>query len=85
MHEDWELLDPIPDVSAWAKKFNKYFFKNILSNVEVCWSKKMTSCAGITYLAKNGAIVIRLSEPLHRYLSRKEVIETLLVSTKYRK
>lgn len=79
VHCDWEWIDPTPDVSAWAKKFNKYFFENILSGVEVYWSKKMTSCAGITY-KKNDSIVIRLSEPVLKFVSRKDIIESLLVS-----
>lgn len=79
VHADWELIDPTPDISEWAKKFNRYFFDNVLSDVDVYWSKKMTSCAGITY-TRNGAITIRLSEPVLTYVPRKNVIETLLVS-----
>lgn len=43
----------------------------------------MYSCAGICYLKKNGygmAITIRLSEPLLKLRSRKNLVETLLVS-----
>lgn len=49
--------------------------------VELEWSKKMYQCAGICYLKKSAAFMactIRLSEPLLKLRSRKELVETLL-------
>lgn len=79
VHPDWEFLDPTPNLKEWANKFDVYFFDGLLANVKFFWSKKLTKCAGITY-EKTNEIVIRLSEPVLRYLPRKSVIETLLVS-----
>lgn len=80
VHPDLELIDPTPDVSLLAKKFNGYFFENRLNDVKVYWSKKMTSCSGITY-KRDDKITIRLSEPVLRMQKRKSVVETLLVRT----
>lgn len=80
VHPDLELIDPTPDVSLLAKKFNEYFFENRLNDVKVYWSKKMITCSGITYM-KDSGIVIRLSEPVLRTEKRKSVVETLLVRT----
>lgn len=49
--------------------------------VELEWSKKMYQCAGICYMKKSRscmACTIRLSEPLLKLRSRKELVETLL-------
>lgn len=79
VHPDWEMIDPTPDLLAWAKKFNGYFFENLLPNMKIVWNKKMTNCTGITEKIGN-VIVISLSEPVLRYQSRKSTIDTLLVS-----
>lgn len=39
---DWELLDPNPDILALFQEFDKTYFWNKLSMVEVKWSKRMT-------------------------------------------
>lgn len=48
--------------------------------VEVKWSQKMTTCAGICYYhGRNGLCSISLSAPLLSLRSRKDLVETLLV------
>ena len=46
--------------------------------VLVEWSTRMTLCAGVTYLHKKGDCTIRLSKPILKYRSTKELKETLL-------
>ncbi|XP_055680700.1 DNA-dependent metalloprotease dvc-1 [Lutzomyia longipalpis] len=78
---EWELLDPTPDVQALFRAFDERFFKKNLQCVQLEWSKKMYNCAGICYLRTNRlgkACTIRLSEPLLKLRSRKDLIETLL-------
>jgi predicted SprT family Zn-dependent metalloprotease len=75
------MIDPIPDIHALFVSFNGKFFKGSLACVELEWSKKMYQCAGICYSKRSrGAMscIIRLSEPLLKLRSRKELIETLL-------
>lgn len=81
VHDRWELIDPTPDPQILSQKFNNYFFDNKLSDVKVFWSKRMTSCAGITYM-RHDSIEIRLSEPILKFQARKAIIETLLVNSK---
>lgn len=76
-----ETLDPTPDVHALFHTFNFKFFKGSLTCVELEWSVKMYQCAGICYSRRNRigmACVIRLSEPLLKLRSRKDLVETLL-------
>lgn len=78
----WELIDPTPDVYSLFATFNSKFFQGKLACVELEWSKKMYRCAGICYYRKqfsNMSVTIRLSEPLLKLRSRKNLIETLLV------
>lgn len=61
--------------------FDGKFFASMLGCVELEWSARMYQCAGICYLRKNGlgmSITIRLSEPLLKLRSRKDLVETLL-------
>lgn len=63
------------------KTFNGKFFSGCLACVELEWSKKMYQCAGICYSRSNRmgmSITIRLSEPLLKLRSRKDLVETLL-------
>jgi predicted SprT family Zn-dependent metalloprotease len=76
-----ELTDPTPDIFSLFQTFNIKFFLGKLGCVELEWSKKMYQCAGICYLRKNSqhmACTIRLSEPLLKLRTRKELVETLL-------
>ncbi|XP_029425565.1 sprT-like domain-containing protein Spartan isoform X1 [Nannospalax galili] len=75
----WELVDPTPDLQALFLEFNDRFFWGQLEAVEVKWSMRMTSCAGIcTYEGRGGMCSIRLSEPLLKLRPRKDLVETLL-------
>lgn len=74
-----EYLDPTPNIHALFVKFDKRFFSNSLGMVEVKWSQKMTTCAGICYYhGKNGLCSISLSAPLLSLRPRKDLVETLL-------
>ena len=73
---EWDLIDPCPDIRAMFQEFDKKYFWNSLGSCIVEWSKRMTICAGIFYLREGG--IIRLSEPLLKFRSRKELVETLL-------
>lgn len=78
---EWELIDPIPDIHVLFQTFNNKFFQGCLACVELEWSKRMYQCAGICYSRGNRhymSCTIRLSEPLLKLRSRKELIETLL-------
>lgn len=74
-------MDPTPDIHSLFVVFNNKFFSGRLSCVELEWSVKMYQCAGICYSRRNQmgmACVIRLSEPLLKLRSRKDLVETLL-------
>ncbi|XP_029787167.1 sprT-like domain-containing protein Spartan [Suricata suricatta] len=75
----WELVDPTPDLQALFVQFNDRFFWGQLEAVEVKWSMRMTLCAGIcSYEGRGGMCSIRLSEPLLKLRTRKDLVETLL-------
>lgn len=81
-HPEWETIDPTPDIFSLFGAFDLKFFQGKLKCVELEWSKRMYQCAGICYQRRNGlgmAITIRLSEPLLKLRSRRDLIETLLV------
>lgn len=83
VHPMWESLDPTPNVQSLFGAFNSKFFQSRLHCVELEWSKRMYSCAGICYSRRNRMghqVTIRLSEPLLKLRSRKDLVETLLVS-----
>uniref|UniRef100_A0A1A9VRW7 Protein with SprT-like domain at the N terminus n=1 Tax=Glossina austeni TaxID=7395 RepID=A0A1A9VRW7_GLOAU len=81
VHPQWEILDPTPDIFALFGQFDDKFFQCRLKCVTLEWSKRMFSCAGICYSRKNALgmdVTIRLSEPLLKLRSRKDLIETML-------
>jgi len=57
--------------------YNRIFFEGKLNCVAVEWSLRMTLCAG-TFQVKDNLPLIRLSEPLLKYRSIKDVKETLI-------
>jgi hypothetical protein len=78
---DMEPFDPFPHIHALFQSFNEAYFWNKLLRVEVQWSQKMTLCAGLCYYETHTNFCsIRLSEPLLKFRSRKDLINTLLVS-----
>lgn len=85
VHPEWELVDPTPDIFAMFVRFDQKFFQKRLGAVVVEWSKRMYSCAGICYQRGNRfvkEVIIRLSEPLLKLRPRKDLVETLLVSSR---
>ncbi|XP_075218187.1 DNA-dependent metalloprotease SPRTN [Lycorma delicatula] len=76
---EWEVIDPTPDIRGLFMTFNKRFFWNALGSVEVRWSPRMYSCAGVcSYEGRSGLCSVRLSEPLLKLRPRKDLVETLL-------
>lgn len=83
VHPEWETLDPTPDIYSLFGAFDIKFFQGKLKCVELEWSKRMYTCAGICYQRRNRlgmSVIIRLSEPLLKLRARRDLIETLLVS-----
>lgn len=82
VHPDWEDKDPTPNIHDMFRQFDNKFFTGKLKCVSLEWSKRMYTCAGICYSRKNNygmQCTIRLSEPLLKLRSRKNLVETLLV------
>ncbi|KYM96067.1 hypothetical protein ALC62_13268 [Cyphomyrmex costatus] len=74
-----ELIDPTPNIHTMFVQFNASFFWNTLSHVEVKWSNRMTSCAGVCrFNSHNKECTISLSAPLLKLRPRKDLVETLL-------
>ena len=78
---EWEVIDPNPDIHALFVEFDKRFFWSSLGAVELEWSKRMYTCAGICYYQRRGPFEkcnIRLSQPLLRLRSRGDLVNTLI-------
>ncbi|XP_022195943.2 DNA-dependent metalloprotease SPRTN isoform X2 [Nilaparvata lugens] len=76
---EWEIIDPTPDIHTLFITFNKRFFWGALESVEVRWSPRMYSCAGLcSYEGRRGMCSVRLSEPLLKLRPRSDLVETLL-------
>ena len=65
------------DVFEYFSIYNQLYFEEKVGCVRLEWSKKMTLCAGV-FSVRNNEPVIRLSEPLLKFRSIKEIKETLL-------
>lgn len=65
------------DVFEYYSIYNSIYFDDKLGPVKLEWSKKMTLCAGV-FSVHNYQPVIRLSEPLLKFRTVKEIKETLL-------
>uniref|UniRef100_A0A8D9DSC8 Protein with SprT-like domain at the N terminus n=1 Tax=Cacopsylla melanoneura TaxID=428564 RepID=A0A8D9DSC8_9HEMI len=82
----WEVIDPTPDVHGLFVAFGKRFFQDRLGSVEVKWSKRMTTCAGVCRFKGRrdrfgrgiGEVAISLSEPLLKLRPRSDLVNTLL-------
>ncbi|KAL3320699.1 hypothetical protein Ciccas_000635 [Cichlidogyrus casuarinus] len=75
----WENIDPIPDIYAMFQAYDNRFFQGKLCSVELKWSPRMYTCAGIcVYQGRGGLCSIRLSEALLKFRPRKDLVETLL-------
>ncbi len=40
--EEWELIDPVPNIIDLFLQFNEAYFDGLLAGVEVKWSSRMT-------------------------------------------
>jgi hypothetical protein len=65
------------DIFEYYAIFGSIYFEDKLGPVKLEWSKKMTLCAGV-FSVNNSLPVIRLSEPLLKFRTVKEIKETLL-------
>ena len=75
----WELIDPIPDIRELFVQFNETYFDGKVASVEVKWSPRMTTCAGICrYQGRGGLCSIGLSTPLLKLRPRSDLVNTLL-------
>lgn len=83
-HPCLEMLQPNPDVYKLFEYFNEIFFDGILKyRVNLEWLENIEeSSAGKSYLPEEGENRMRiiLNSKLMRNRSRKDIIETLLVS-----
>uniref|UniRef100_A0A336MNS3 CSON002501 protein n=1 Tax=Culicoides sonorensis TaxID=179676 RepID=A0A336MNS3_CULSO len=83
VHPDWEVIDPNPDIKKLKIDLDFKFFEGRLKNVEVIWSSRLFRASGVCHCRRYSRIfgescLIRLSELLLKFRSRKEIIETLL-------
>ncbi|XP_054706726.1 DNA-dependent metalloprotease dvc-1-like isoform X2 [Uloborus diversus] len=77
--EQWELIDPHPDIRCLFLEYNTKFFYGKLEGVEVKWSPRMKLCAGVcSYEGRGGLCSVRLSLPLLKLRPRRDLVETLL-------
>ena len=77
--EEWETIDPTPDLHALFLEFNQTFFWGKLLMCEVKWSPRMYKCAGICrYFPRERFCTIGISIPLLKLRPRKDLVETLL-------
>ncbi|XP_077504941.1 DNA-dependent metalloprotease dvc-1-like [Amblyomma americanum] len=74
----WELCDPYPDVQRLFFEFNEAYFYGKLDQVAVSWNWHMTLCAGLCEYEGDGLCTVKLSEPLLKLRTRKDLVETLL-------
>ena len=73
-----EDLGVFPDLHSTFLLYDELYFEGALKGVEVRWSQRMTLCAGVCVYESGGYCSVRLSEPLLKFRSPKEVRETLL-------
>ena len=77
--QEWETIDPTPDLHALFLEFNQTFFWGQLAQCEVKWSPRMFQCAGICrYSPRERFCTIGISIPLLKLRPRKDLVETLL-------
>ena len=78
-HEQLNSPEPHVNVHDLFLLYSQLFFFNQLQAVNVRWSKRMTTCAGLCrFDTRSGGCDIAMSEPLLKYRQKKEVMETLL-------
>lgn len=79
-HPKLETLDPTPNLWHLYRQFDTLFFEESLSktNLEVSWSKSLTSCAGIFSVSVGGIPQVQLSYKLLRLRPRSDLVNTLI-------
>ncbi|KAF9426115.1 hypothetical protein BGZ76_002905, partial [Entomortierella beljakovae] len=76
---DIDTEAPFKDIHGLFLAFNDLYFESKLSACEVRWSSRMTRCAGLCYYQSRASYCsIRLSEPLLKFRSESDYIDTLL-------
>ncbi|KAF1816776.1 hypothetical protein P152DRAFT_426047 [Eremomyces bilateralis CBS 781.70] len=84
---DTLLLDenPFANINELFPLYDTLYFRGLLlrDRVEVSWSSRLTLCAGICELLKDNAgkyrrIRVKLSEPLLKYRTREDTVNTFL-------
>lgn len=74
-----ELFSEVADIRELFEQFDAMFFARRLGCIEVRWSSRMTLCAGLfRCVPKTGVCSISLSEPLLKFRSREDMVDTLL-------
>jgi hypothetical protein len=79
-----DAASPIIDIHEVFALYNILYFRSLLlPRVEVSWSPRLTLCAGICELVKDDEgkyrrIRLKLSEPLLKYRTRSDTLDTLL-------
>ncbi|KAI8374324.1 SprT-like family-domain-containing protein [Radiomyces spectabilis] len=73
-----QVYDPNPDLHELFLAFNQLYFDGKLDMVEVKWSQRMTLCAGLCEYRNGGLCTIKMSEPLLKFRSRQDMVDTLL-------
>ncbi|ETV70525.1 hypothetical protein H257_13915 [Aphanomyces astaci] len=77
--EEYEYLDPTPDVWSLFMEYDTLFFDGHLRGCEIKWSPRMTLCAGLcSFQPASGFCSIRLSQPLLKLRPRADLVNTLL-------
>jgi len=77
--EEWEIIDPTPQIHSLFLEFNQRFFWSSLLSCEVKWSAGMMTCAGVcSFSPYERYCSIALSVPLLKLRPRKDLVETLL-------
>lgn len=77
--EEEEEEELVGDVRELFVYYNRIYFGNALGSVVVNWSsKRMTLCAGICSFSVEKGCEIRLSEPILKFRSVRDMKDTLL-------
>lgn len=65
----------ITDLTVMFNRFNTQYFESSIRAYQIEWSNSMTSKSAMTDLER---LIIRVSRPVHRHLSHRELEETVL-------
>ncbi|XP_002932491.3 sprT-like domain-containing protein Spartan [Xenopus tropicalis] len=72
----WEVLDPKPDIHVLFEEFNAKFFGGQLPPIDLKWSNRLSSTAGLCiYNTRTGICKLRLNKPLLELRARKDTVQ----------